>query len=185
MRPDSELAWATSMLDQIADQVPPRLQDLYSMLKIRVRHLSRLETCPQTLIHSDCHLGNWVVTPTGEIRLIDWENAGIGAAVTDLGQLLSWCLLENEPEMAYIRAAVQGYARFRILNTVELTVLVDAIQLRTLILLATSFKQRCQSHYENTLLFYGRTYDQWMSHYQMAHEIASHARNAFAEVSSE
>jgi len=187
MQPSSELTWAASTLEQIAHPIPDHLHDLYRTLKLRVQNLSRFETCPQSLIHSDCHFGNAVVTPTGAIRLIDWEGAGIGAAVTDLGSLLSLCLLptQDEPDDTCIRAVVRGYLQYRTLSAVEQAVLMDAIQLRTLVLLAACFDQRSQVQYDETELLYGQTYDQWRRCYQSAQQIANHARRAFSDLSDQ
>ena len=180
MQPSSELTWAASTLAQIAHPIPDHLHDLYRTRKLRVQNLSRFETCPQSVIHSDCHFGNALISPTGDIRLIDWESAGMGAAVTDLGSLLSLCLLpaQDEPDATCIRAVMRGYLQHRTLNAEEQAVLVDAIQLRTLVLLAACFDQRSQVDYDETELLYGQTHGQWLRSYQAAPQIADHARSA-------
>jgi len=41
-----------------------------------------------TLIHGDPHLGNWLTTKNGDVRLIDWEYLSMGAPARDLTILL-------------------------------------------------------------------------------------------------
>lgn len=41
-----------------------------------------------TLIHGDPHLGNWMTTANGDVRLIDWEYLSMGAPARDVTILL-------------------------------------------------------------------------------------------------
>lgn len=54
----------------------------YSELVKALPDFSRFPTC---LIHTDIGSHNSVQLPTGEIELIDWDDAGIGTRILDLG----------------------------------------------------------------------------------------------------
>ncbi len=43
------------------------------------------------IIHNNCHPGNAIRTADGKVVLIDWEGAGWGPAVLDVGFLLISC----------------------------------------------------------------------------------------------
>lgn len=184
MLPAAELGWVTTLLTQIDHPIPEHLHGLYQLLRQRVATLSRFESCPQGLIHSDPHIGNTVLGADGTVRLTDWESAGLGAAVTDLGALLSGCLLPGQqtPDVTAIRAAVRGYRTYRGLTADEHTVLVDAIQLRSLTLLAACFDQHSRSGYDASTLWFGQTYERWLDTYHLAPSIAAYAADVFQEV---
>jgi Ser/Thr protein kinase RdoA (MazF antagonist) len=175
----SELAWASHCLAQIQDRVPPHLQDEYARLTTRIRQIRRFDECPQTIIHGDAHLGNVVVTPTNAFVLIDWEAAGRGAAVTDLGLLLSSSVDPSDDTLnvAIIHAIIDGYCAHRAITQVERDLLPDALSLRVLVTLAGLFEQRSSPDYQPTRRFWGYTYDQWERHERLATRIARTAQD--------
>jgi len=52
------------------------------------RAVSTLRAQPSTLVHGECFPGHVLVLPSGGVRLVDWEDAGWGAAAIDLEALL-------------------------------------------------------------------------------------------------
>ncbi|HST88823.1 MAG TPA: phosphotransferase [Ktedonobacterales bacterium] len=86
---------------------------------------------PVTLIHGDCWPANAVRTSAGHVALIDWECAGLGAAVLDLGGLLADCHPDPAPGASIavtpepVAAVVVGYSQYRRLSPAELDVLPD------------------------------------------------------------
>jgi len=86
------------------------------------------------LIHGDCWLPNAVRTPDDQVVLIDWEGAGKGAAILDLGSLILRCQYDTfggipstlTPER--IAAAIAGYVSRRLPTPSEMHLLPDAIR---------------------------------------------------------
>jgi Ser/Thr protein kinase RdoA (MazF antagonist) len=170
----AELAWASSELTRLQPRVPAHLQDEYAQLTTCIQQVRRFDECPQTIIHGDCHLGNVVGTPAHGYSFVDWEAAGRGAAVTDLGLLLSSSLdpANDTPNRAIIQAIIDGYAAHRALSRIEQNLLADAIRFRILVTLAGAYEQRCHPDYQPTQLFWGSTYAAWEQHEQQATRIA-------------
>src|SRR5688572_199128 len=77
--------------------VPAEWADFIIMCQATLHQSQSLQTLPETIIHGDCWMGNAVTSPTSPTALIDWEYAGRGIAVLDLGCLLSDCLNVGEP----------------------------------------------------------------------------------------
>lgn len=80
---------------------------------------------PTALLHADPNPFNAVRTPQSELLLIDWDGAGIGPAILDLGYLLltahvvlpDWPLIDANA--ALIAATMQGYCSVRPLTDAE------------------------------------------------------------------
>lgn len=89
---------------------------------------------PLTLIHGDCWPANAVCTTEGSAILIDWDSAGIGPAILDLGYLLVACHLGKLqlpiicPDAVSIHAVLEGYCRHRTLIGAERAYLPDAVR---------------------------------------------------------
>jgi Ser/Thr protein kinase RdoA (MazF antagonist) len=89
---------------------------------------------PVTVLHGDCWPQNAVVTPEGALVLIDWDCAGVGPPVLEVGYLLMACHFRTpqipaiEPDSALIGAVVRGYCRHRRLTAAELDLLPDAVR---------------------------------------------------------
>jgi hypothetical protein len=159
----SELAWASGQLAQLQGRVPVHLQEELAHLTKRIQQIRRFDACPQTIIHGDGHLGNVVITPANEYVFIDWEAAGRGAAVTDLGQLLSASVESSDTtlQVAGIQAIIDGYCAHRRVSQIERDLLPDAMRFRILVTLAGAFEQRSSPDYLPTQRFWGATYAEW------------------------
>jgi Ser/Thr protein kinase RdoA (MazF antagonist) len=170
----SELAWASGQLGQLQARVPAHLQEEYARLTRRMQQIRPFDTCPQTIIHGDGHLGNVVITPTSEYVFIDWEAAGRGAAVTDLGQLLSSSVEPSDDALhrAGIQAIIDGYCAHRRVSQIERDLLPDALRFRILVTLAGAFEQRSRPDYQPMQRFWGATYAEWGRHERRATRIA-------------
>jgi Ser/Thr protein kinase RdoA (MazF antagonist) len=174
----SELAWAAGQLGQLQAHVPAHFQEEYVRLNARLQQIQSFDACPQTIIHGDGHLGNVVITPTNDYVFIDWEAAGRGAAVTDLGQLLSASVEPSEDTLNVtgIHAIIDGYCAHRRVSPIERDLLPDALRFRILVTLAGAFEQRSSPGYQPSQRFWGATYAEWERHERRATRIAAIAQ---------
>jgi Ser/Thr protein kinase RdoA (MazF antagonist) len=147
MLPRSELAAARSWLDEVRDVVPRPIGARHDRLEAACRAFDPLEGLPTVLIHNDCHPGNSIRTPDGRVVLIDWEGAGCGSAVIDVGFLLASCeiaafgsgRLPSGPRR--VAAVVNGYCRHHRLTPQELDLLPDAIRFRAVVACAGGLRR--------------------------------------------
>lgn len=115
-------------------KAPVVFQPLVRALLETVDQLRRRHELPNTVIHGDCWHANAIRTAPNTVMLIDWDNAGLGPAVLDLGQLLLTCHydLANplivEPDEARIRAVMEGYMMQRRVTAIELGYLAEALR---------------------------------------------------------
>jgi Ser/Thr protein kinase RdoA (MazF antagonist) len=112
--------------------VPAAWADFIIACQAALHQSYELQTLPETIIHGDCWMGNAVTSPASPTVLIDWEYAGQGIALLDLGNLLSDCLNPQEAAAEMddmrIKAVMDGYQRFRTLSTNEANALAIAIR---------------------------------------------------------
>jgi len=112
--------------------------------------------------------------------ILDWEGAGWGPGVIDVGFLLvscntaaPWMAQQFTPDMRRIPAIVDGYCQYHLLTPTELDRLPDAIRFRTIVYGACSFA--------SDILKYGGEEESpwWWARYTAAEEIADRARKRF------
>jgi len=136
LRPTQPDSLAIDNLSRALPHVPEALRQFCEKAINSLQHVQHLQQAghlPETLIHGDCWPGNAVRTPPGGIALIDWDWAGIGPAILDLGNLLLTCHFDKpqvpfiQPDEPSIAAVVRGYCRQRRPSASELSVLEDAI----------------------------------------------------------
>jgi Ser/Thr protein kinase RdoA (MazF antagonist) len=184
MRPAPELAYALAQLQSVASDVPMHMYPRYETLVAAIQQIDPCEDVPHVLIHNDCHPGNAVVTPNGTVAFIDWEGAGWGAAVIDVGFLLSSCDTESPwtprlpPNPERVQAVIDGYCQHHMLTPSEVDRLVDAMRFRALVYGAASFAHAVREQKleeENPW---------WWTRYTAATEIADRARQRFAHYRS-
>ena len=182
----AELAWASDQLTRLQERVPAHLQEKYASLITRIQQIRRFDACPQTIIHGDGHLGNVVITPESEYVFIDWEAAGRGAAVTDLGLLLSSSVEPSDTTfpIASIQAITDGYCTHRRVSQIERELLPDALRFRILVTLAGAFEQRSSPDYQPTQRFWGATYAEWKRQERRATRIARIAQERLDSLSA-
>lgn len=181
MLPRPELAWAAECLASVDDRVPLELMAEYQRLVQAVQDADRLEDLPSCLIHNDCHLGNSVQTPTGEVVLVDWEGAGLGPAIADLGFLLSSCCSGRERRVntQAVHAVIDGYRRHRSPSATEIGRLSGAIGFRVLVLLSGCFPRRVDGTLDHDEQVYGASYAEWWAQHEASGGIAALASDRF------
>jgi aminoglycoside phosphotransferase (APT) family kinase protein len=113
----------------------------------------RTPALPSSVVHGDPWPGNAIHTGRGQLTLIDWENAGLGLPLLDLG----FCLTEghldvglrsNQPSAWHIRpdenrvtAIVAGYSSRRLLQPAEKDLLLEGIRFPAAYVGAIHFEQ--------------------------------------------
>lgn len=89
----------------------------YVDLLASIRDLSKL---PQGMIHTDIGPHNSLERPNGEVVVIDWEDAGLGPMVIDIGWELEQCLSDESVfEVEKAKAFLSGYQEHRMLAVEE------------------------------------------------------------------
>ncbi len=186
MRPATEIPWAQEQLASVAAQVPRSLQSWYERLLAALRSIDPCEDLPRVLIHNDCHPDNTIHTSAGQVLLLDWEGAGLGPAVIDVGFLLASCNTESPwtptlpPDPTRVSAVIDGYCQHHRLADAELDRLPDAIRFRALVYGAVSFAHAIASNAQpaasNGQAFASHW---WWQRALAADEIADRARKQF------
>jgi Ser/Thr protein kinase RdoA (MazF antagonist) len=131
--PPGTIATLRGQLEASAPRWPNELRPIYERLIGTFDRLAEVEALPTCLIHADCWPLNAVVTPTQNLVLIDWDGAGYGPPVLDLGKLLLAAHydlsrpLEVVPNPAWVAAIVQGYTAMHPLSAEERRLLPAAL----------------------------------------------------------
>jgi aminoglycoside phosphotransferase len=97
------LVTAAEVIGRVRPDVAPAAQRLLRRL------LDRIEDSygEPVLIHGDANLSNALLTPTGEVALLDLEDLSVGPAAADLGQVLAALIVNHTPKAA--QALLHGY----------------------------------------------------------------------------
>jgi Ser/Thr protein kinase RdoA (MazF antagonist) len=128
------LPHALEQLTAAASVVPPDYQDFYEQMRATLQAIQHhLSTVPRVILHGDCWAPN-AVTQERKVVLIDWECAGQGAAILDLGTLLLRCQYDQYgdiPEVLqaqHVTSVIGGYVQHRIPTPEELDMLLEAMR---------------------------------------------------------
>jgi len=132
-------------LDAIADLVPAQWMAIY--VEIRRTALAVQQAAgalPECIVHGDVWARNAVqADEDGLVTLIDWETAGLGLAILDLGNYLMECHLDAavpdttpeawliSPDEDRIAAVARGYSAVRTVPAIELDLLPEAVRFAT------------------------------------------------------
>lgn len=176
MLPTNELRWAAEQLAKVERQVPRSLWTRYDQLVRAIEGTQRCEDLPSVVIHNDCHPANSVRTRDGAVVLCDWEGAGLGPAVIDVGFLLASVEIPYRstaplgPDRGRVAAIAAGYARHQHLRSADLDRLPDAIRFRSVVAGAASLAEAIIGGWADD----GPSW--WWNRYVAADEIARRAR---------
>jgi Ser/Thr protein kinase RdoA (MazF antagonist) len=139
--PETGIPVALARLAAMESQVPADLRLLLEQFRsvlIAVRR--EAQALPATMVHGDPWPGNAVHTAPDQVTLIDWENAGLGLPLLDLGYCLLECHLDVglpgdqpaawlvRPDEDRIAAVAAGYSRWRRLQPAERDLLPEGIR---------------------------------------------------------
>jgi Ser/Thr protein kinase RdoA (MazF antagonist) len=136
LRPTQPASQAITHLIQALPLVPVALrqfcEDCILALQ-RVQQAQQAGLLPEMILHGDCWPRNAVQRHERELALIDWDCAGIGPAILDVGYLLLACHLGKpqlpamQADSQCIAAVVRGYCQRRKPSNAELGMLEDAL----------------------------------------------------------
>jgi Ser/Thr protein kinase RdoA (MazF antagonist) len=94
LRPTQPISQAIDNLLQALPHVPDELHQFCTDSIAALQQIQQAQQggrLPEMLLHGDCWPGNAVRTHGGGMVLIDWDGAGIGPAILDVGYLLLTC----------------------------------------------------------------------------------------------
>lgn len=142
--PTMAVATTLARLIAVAALVPPDWQPMYEAFLSTALAVQRgAGLLPEALVHGDAWPGNGVQTAPDEVTLIDWDAAGLGLPVLDLGNCLAECHLDSglppdqpeawlvQPDERRIAAVAAGYSAARVLSSAERELLSDAVRFGT------------------------------------------------------
>jgi Ser/Thr protein kinase RdoA (MazF antagonist) len=152
--PAAAIPAALGRLDAVAVLLPGEWRPLHEQFRSTLLAVQRaLPGLPVAVVHGDPWPGSAVVTADGAAVLIDWENAGVGVPVLDLGSCLIACHLDPgppagspgasliQPDPGRIAAVLDGYARWRRLDDAERSVLAEGLRFAAACAGAIHFEQ--------------------------------------------
>ena len=139
--PETAIPAALGRLEAVESLIPagqrPLLEQFRAVL-LAVRQRAR--ALPAAVVHGDPWPGNAIRTAPDQVTLIDWENAGLGMPLLDLGYCLLECHLDVglpggqsaawhiQPDEDRIAAVAAGYSRWRRLQPAEQDLLLEGIR---------------------------------------------------------
>ncbi|GHO46778.1 phosphotransferase enzyme family protein [Ktedonospora formicarum] len=122
------------LLGSSLPKLPQELATIGSELLTTLEHIQQARCLPHGLLHGDCWPHNAVLTDGETLTMIDWDGAGAGPLLLDLGYLLMCCHLgkpqlpQMQADKELIQAVMRGYRRRRDLTELEFVYLLDAIR---------------------------------------------------------
>jgi Ser/Thr protein kinase RdoA (MazF antagonist) len=129
----THIATAAQQLAKHSAKVPEAFQTLVADLHAAMRSLQQLRQ-RLCLTHGDCWYANAIKADDGRLTLIDWDHAGIGLPLLDLGNLLLTAHFDLrqplylEADDTKIRAMMQGYQQECQISAREKASIVDAMR---------------------------------------------------------
>jgi Ser/Thr protein kinase RdoA (MazF antagonist) len=150
--PEAAIRDALRRLGAVAALLPADWRSMHEEFR-RTLLAVRGAALPMTVVHGDARPQNVIRTGAAQVTLIDWQNSGLGLAVTDLGYCLLECHLDPglpraepsarliQPDEARIAAVLTGYRRFRRLDSSERHLLLPGIRFATALAGALHFEQ--------------------------------------------
>ena len=138
--PETAIPAALDRLEAVESLTPADWRPLLDQFRAVLLSVGqRAPALPSAVVHGDPWPGNAIHTAQDQVTLIDWENAGLGLPLLDLGFCLLECHLDvglptNQPPAWHIQpdenrvaAIAAGYSRWRRLQPAEKDLLLEGI----------------------------------------------------------
>jgi Ser/Thr protein kinase RdoA (MazF antagonist) len=133
--PQNAIPVALDELEQARQGLPAELDAIAAELQASLRLIyQQCDALPRCIVHGDCWHNNAIAIADGEIVLIDWDGAGWGTPMIDLGELLLTCHYDpTQPTVIdvdehRIAAILGGYGAREHLTQPERDLLLPAIR---------------------------------------------------------
>jgi Ser/Thr protein kinase RdoA (MazF antagonist) len=139
--PEAAVAVTLARLTAVASLVPADWRPMHAAFGATAKAVqARAGLLPEALVHGDAWPGNGVQTGANEVTLIDWETAGRGLPVLDLGNCLAECHLDGDlppdqpqawlvqPDEERVAAVAAGYSAVREVAAAERDLLPEAVR---------------------------------------------------------
>ena len=139
--PETAIPAALGRLEAVESMIPADQRPLLEQLRAALLAVrQRARALPTAVVHGDPWPGNAIRTAPDRVTLIDWENAGLGMPLLDLGYCLLECHLDVglpgdhpaawhiRPDESRIAAVAAGYSRWRQLQPAEQDLLLEGIR---------------------------------------------------------
>src|SRR5262249_653532 len=139
--PETAVPAALGRLEAVQSLIPADQRLLLEQFQAVLLALQqRAQLLPAGVVHGDPWPGNAIRTAPDQVTLIDWENAGLGMPLLDLGYCLLECHLAAglpvgqpaawhiQPDEDRIAALAAGYSRWRRLEPAEQDMLLEGIR---------------------------------------------------------
>jgi Ser/Thr protein kinase RdoA (MazF antagonist) len=160
---------------------PVRWQSLRAAFTATLADAQERTDLPHAAIHGDGYPANALLLDDECVALIDWDCAGWGPAILDLGT----ALLDAQPDRragerivvdpAIVTAMMAGYAQFRILTSAERDYLLDAMRFGVSFLGGVRFAWAAEHGWSEQI---ERSLVRLQARYHAADEVARAAREA-------
>lgn len=136
--------------------LPPEWETLRATCQAILEDFVAPPDLPLACIHADGWPGNTIRDPEGQVRLIDWDVAGLGHPILDFGAVLSDCFAypSESPavDAAWVESAVDAYVQHRPITNSELGLLLKAIQFGAAYRTAIRFTQAQQAEWPDYMI---------------------------------
>jgi len=139
--PETAVPAALGRLEAVQGLIPADQRELLEQFRaVLLAVQQRAALLPAAVVHGDPWPGNAIQAAPGQVTLIDWENAGLGMPLLDLGYCLLECHLDAglpagqpaawhiQPDEDRIAALAAGYSRWRRLPPAEQDMLLEGIR---------------------------------------------------------
>jgi Ser/Thr protein kinase RdoA (MazF antagonist) len=179
---DQATALLLDRLDGVAAVVPPQWQPLHAAFVAALQAVRGCGHLPLAAIHGDCHPANAVATGAGQVALIDWDCAGSGVAVLDLGVLLLTAQFDPAPGAPIsvnphlVAAVVAGYRQQREPSALERACLLEATRFGVAFVGSLRFAWAGEQGWSERI---ERSLERLQARYTAAEEVARLAQEAF------
>jgi Ser/Thr protein kinase RdoA (MazF antagonist) len=123
----------------VRDRIPASARAHFNTLDRACETIDYCEGLEPCFVHGDAHYNNPIRTPGGDAIYLDFDSAGPGPAVVDLGFLLVNAHAApivsppRKPDAGCVEAVIRGYCRYRVPPDAELDRLIHAIRFRPLV----------------------------------------------------
>jgi Ser/Thr protein kinase RdoA (MazF antagonist) len=164
---------------------PPQWQSVRAAFTATLMAAQERADLPHAAIHGDGYPANALQLEDERVALIDWDCAGWGPAILDLGT----ALLDAHPDggagerivvdPAIVKAMVAGYVQFRTPTSAERDYLLDAMRFGVSFLGAVRFAWAAERGWSEQI---ERSLVRLQARYRVAEDVAQVAREAMIEL---